>query len=107
MNTQYITAENLETLEQYGASLLSSMVSIRTFESFHVAAFKKGLFNDDEEECSKTICWELRRLFELYRKQTDLVLDRCDLNEADVLKDLKKLMPEVKAPRKRKSKKNG
>lgn len=100
----YVTADKLETLEQYGASLLSSMISLQTLESFHIEAFKKGLLEEDEEECSKTICWEIRRLMALYKKQVESVMERTELDESTVLEGLKALMPDIKKSRKKKVK---
>ncbi len=101
---KFVNANELETLEQYGAALLSSMISLRTLEQFHLVAFKKGLLDTDEEECSKTICWELHRLMALYQKQVEHICDRTELDEKTVLDNLKALMPDVKIPRKRKPK---
>ncbi len=104
---KFVNAENLSCLEEYGAALLSSMISIKTLESFHVSAFNKGLLDEDEAETSKTICWELQRLMMLYKTQIQNVLDRTDLKEDDIIKSLKAMMPDVKIPRKRRKKDDG
>ena len=70
---QFVNAEELQTLEQYGASLLSSLISLKTLESFHIAAFNKGLLDEDEAETGKTICWEIQRLVALYKTQIENV----------------------------------
>ena len=106
-HVQFVTAENLKTVEQYGAALLSSMISLRTLESFHIAAFEKGLLQEDEEECMKTMCWEIRRLMSLYKTQMENVLERCDLDQEKVISSLRMLMPDVKMPRKKKKQNNG
>jgi hypothetical protein len=100
---QFVNAEDLQTLEQYGAALLSSMISLRTLESFHIAAFNKGILDEDEAETGKTICWEIQRLMSLYKTQIENVLDRTALNEDQVLNSLRSMMPNVKIPRKRKN----
>lgn len=102
---KFVSADELETLEQYGAAILSSMISLRTLEQFHISAFQKGILDTDEEECAKTICWELHRLMALYQKQVEHICDRTELDEKTVLDNLKALMPDVKIPRKRKPKK--
>ncbi len=99
---QFVSAEELTTLEDYGASLLSSLISLKTLESFHIAAFNKGLLDDDEAETGKTICWELQRLIALYKTQIENILDRTDLKEEEILQSLKSMMPNVRIPRKRK-----
>jgi hypothetical protein len=101
---KFVNADELSSLEEYGASLLSSMISLRTLEGFHVAAFNKGLLDEDEQETGKTICWEIQRLMSLYKTQIENVLDRTDLKEEDILQSLKAMMPDVKIPRKRKKK---
>ena len=101
---KFVSADELSTLEEYGASLLSAMISIRTLEAFHVKAFKEGLLDQDEEETGKTICWELQRLLKLYKTQIEHVLDRTELNEETILESLRAMMPDVKIPRKRKVK---
>ena len=100
---QFVNPEQLENLEQYGAALLSSLISLKTLEGFHIAAFNKGLLDDDEAETGKTICWEIQRLIQLYKTQINNVLDRTELKEEEVINGLRKMMPNVKIPRKRKS----
>jgi len=100
---KFVTADNLKSLEQYGAALICGMLTIRTQESFHIAAYEKGLFEEDEEECSKTICYELRRLMALYKKQMENILERCEIDENQVIEALRTMAPDVKKPRKRKT----
>jgi hypothetical protein len=100
---QFVNAEQLTNLEQYGAALLSSLISLKTLESFHIAAFNKGLLDEDEAETGKTICWEIQRLIALYKTQIENVLDRTELKEEDILTNLRSMMPNVKIPRKRKN----
>ena len=99
---QFVNPEQLETLEQYGAALLSSMISLRTLEAFHIAAWKKGLLEEDEEETSKTICWEIRRLMSLYQTQLLNVMERAPFDQEELYQALQGLTPEQKLPRKRK-----
>lgn len=99
---QFVNPEQLENLEQYGAALLSSLISLKTLEGFHIAAFNKGLLDDDEAETGKTICWEIQRLIQLYKTQINNVLDRTELKEEEVINGLRKMMPNIKIPRKKK-----
>ncbi len=98
----FVNASELETLEHYGASLLSAIISLRTLESFHLVAFSKGILDEDESETGKTICWEIQRLLALYKTQIENVMDRTELKEDEILLHLKKMMPDVKIPRKKK-----
>lgn len=99
---KFVNAEDLNSLEDYGAALLSSLISLKTLEAFHIVAFNKGLLDEDEAETGKTICWEIQRLIALYKTQIENVLDRTNLSEEEVLKSLKAIMPNVKIPRKKK-----
>ena len=80
------------------------MISLQTLERFHIEAHEKGLLDEDEEECSKTICWEIRRLIALYRQQVENISERSQLDESQVLENLKALMPDIKKKRGRKKK---
>ncbi len=100
----FVNAEDLVTLEQYGAALLSSVISLKTLEAFHIAAFNKGLLDEDEAETGKTIVWEIHRLISLYKTQIENVLDRTELDEKQVMSDLQAMIPSVKIPRKRNKK---
>lgn len=103
----FVSPSNLSTLEQYGAALISGMIAIRTLEAFHLQAFKLGLLDEDEQETGKTICWELQRLLSLYQGQVKNVLDRTEINEDQILDSLRQMMPDVKIPRRRRTKKDG
>lgn len=96
---KFVNADELSTIEQYGAALLSSMISLKTLESFHIAAFTKGILDDDETETSKTICWEIQRLMSLYKTQIQNVLDRTNLSEKEVMNSLKSMIPNAKLPK--------
>ena len=100
-NPQFVNAKDLKTLEQYGAALLSSMISIRTLEAFNIEAMKKGLLNEDELETAKTICWELQRLMALYKTQIGHITERTELDEKAVIATLTEMMKE-KTPKPRK-----
>jgi hypothetical protein len=101
MKINLVEADKLKTLEEYGASLLSSMISLKTLAAFQHAAFNKGLLDDDESETAKTILWEIERLLSLYKSQVNHVLDRTELKEEDILNNLRKMVPDVKIPRKK------
>jgi hypothetical protein len=88
----FVNPEQIETLEHYGASLVTSMISLRTLEAFHIATYKKGIMDEDMAETSKTICWELRRLMKLYKTQLEQVQEKAPLDETSVLESLKQLI---------------
>lgn len=80
------SADHIKTLEDYVTSLLVASLSINTIENYQIQALKLGILNTDEEECSKTIIWELRRTFNLLHTQLEQVLERTDITREDVLK---------------------
>lgn len=92
----FVDAKNLKTLEDYGASLLAGLMSLKTLEAFHIQAFKKGLLDEDELETGKTICWEIERLVALYRTQINHILDRTQLDEQQVLTAIKEMVKDEK-----------
>ena len=100
-----VNADEMETLEHYGAALLTSMLSLKTLEKYQLIAFKKGILSDDEKECSKTICWEIQRLLGLYKSQMGYVLERTGLDEQQIIDGLRSSFPEIKMPRKKETKK--
>ncbi len=91
MSLTYVDPQQLETLEQYGVALVVGMATIRTLEQFHIRGYKLGLYAGDEQEVSKTICWELRRLMQLYKQQFEHVAARCELDPQEILANLSKL----------------
>ncbi len=102
----FVSAANLSSLEDYAAALLTGLISLRTLESFHIEAFKKGILDEDEMETGKTICWEIQRLIALYKTQLENILDRTDLKQEEILEKLRSMMPGVKMPKKKKGKKD-
>ncbi len=85
---QFVNAEDLE--------------SLKTLEGFHIAAFNKGILDEDESETGKTIVWEIHRLLALYKTQLENIMDRTELDEKMVIESLRSMMPNIKIPRKRK-----
>lgn len=96
-----VNPSELRSLEHYASSLLSGMASLKTLEAFHNHAFKTGLLDDDEQETVKTICWEIQRLLSLYQTQLKKIIERTGFNEQEAINHFRKLMPEIKIPRKR------
>jgi len=94
----FVDPADLKDLEQYAASLLSGIASLKTLEAYHMEGYKKGLFDEDEEETSKTICWEIRRLISLYQVQLEKIIDRTGFDENIALNYFKQTMPDIKIP---------
>lgn len=100
---QFVDADKIKTLDQYGVSLLTCMISLRSLEQYQIAAMSQGILQEDEEEMCKTICWELRRLMQLFAKQYEQINERCPIDGNDMLNTLKSLMADLKKPRKKKN----
>lgn len=98
-NLRLVTADKLNTLEDYSAALMMGMISLQTLCAFHEAALQKGILQTDEEEKATTIVWEFRRLIKLYMGQTELIMERVDISKEQLMNSLKKMVPEVKKPR--------
>ena len=101
----FVNPKDMQNLEQYAGSLLSGMASLKTLECYHLEAFKKGLFDDVEEETSKTICWEIQRLLALYKNQLTKIVERTGFDEEKAINHFRQIMPDVQIPKKRKPKK--
>jgi len=80
-----VTASNLTTLEQYAASMVMALISLKTLGSFGLAGFNSGLLEEDETETAKTIAWELRRLMELYNRHLSEILDRTNMTKEQIM----------------------
>lgn len=101
-DVRFVDPEKIETLEDYGAAIISGMVSLKSLARFHMIADEKGLFEEDEQETGKTICWEIQRLLMLYKTQLENIMERTPIDEAKVIESLRNMMPDLKIPRKRK-----
>ncbi len=105
-DVQFVSAKQMKSLEHYAAALVTGVISLKTLESFHTEAFKLGLLDEDEQETGKTILWEIQRILALYQAQIQHVLDRTKLDEESIINHLKTMVPDVRLPRKRKTKKD-
>lgn len=99
---QFVDTNKVETLEQYAASLITSMVSLKTLNEYHLTAYRKGLLVEDEVKLIETIHYYIDTLLRLYRSQVENILDRTGQKEEDILQEFKNVMPNVKIPKKRK-----
>ena len=93
---RFVSADELSTLEDYAASLVSGLVTINSLGKFHAIADSKGLLSEDESELCKTIIWELSRLIRLYQTQATNVLERTEITAEDMLKKLNGMVPALK-----------
>lgn len=102
-NVKLVDARNLETIEQYGAALLASMRSLEAIKGFHMVALKIGILDDKEIMEANNILAQIDHLWILYRKQVENVVERTNLNEDAAIKELERLYPDIKIPRKKKN----
>ncbi len=92
--SQFVDAQKINTLEDYAESIITSMMSLKTLEMFQLTTIQNGLLENDEIELSEAICWELRRLLLLFKKQMENVKERTPLNEDELLERLQNAIPE-------------
>jgi hypothetical protein len=93
---RFVSADELSTLEDYAASLVSGLVTLNSLGKFHAVADSKGLLSEDESEFCKTIIWELSRLMKLYQTQMTNILERTEITAEDVLNKLNGMVPAMK-----------
>lgn len=86
MGEALVKIKAIKTHEDYTTALLLGIFSAKTLQSYEKKAFDEGLLDTDEEETSKTICWELARVISLYQTQVKKMIERAGLNESAVLK---------------------
>lgn len=100
LDPSFVNTNEVKSLEQYAAALLTSMLSIKTLEAFHITAYNEGILDEDDAELSKTICWELRRLMGLYTQMINSVCEKVpDLEEEKLLQTLRTMAGIVAEPR--------
>lgn len=92
----FINVSDLNTSEKYASHILSTIVSLNTFKSCEEKAFAEGLFDEVEEETSKTIIWEIKRLLALYKTQMKKIIEKTGFDTEKAIEDFTKLMPDVK-----------
>lgn len=95
-SVRMVSASSLKTLEQYAASMVMALISLKTLGSFGLAGFNSGLLEEDEIETAKTIAWELRRLMELYNRHLSEILERTDMTKEQIMASVTTLDPNNK-----------
>lgn len=91
---KFVNAADMENLEQYAAALLWGVISLQTLASFHIHAAKKGLLtHQDEQEGVATLDWEIKRLIGLYKNQLEIIQERTPIDQAKMLRELSKVVP--------------
>jgi hypothetical protein len=91
MKNNFVNPENIENLEQYLCGLITGLISLRTLDGYHATADKKGLLNEDCEECAKMIMYDIRRLIQLYQKQITNIEELVELDVDSVLREFQKI----------------
>jgi hypothetical protein len=98
-----VKATEINTLEEYATVLLTSMGSLQTLGGYQASVLTKGILEEDEAKIVGYILDSIKALLNLYRSQTENILDRTETTEEEILKGLMKLMPEMEIPRKRRT----
>ena len=75
METKYVDAKKMKTLEDYLIALVTGLISLRTLESFHVQAVDMGILKEDQMCRANTIVWDMKRMQKLYSDQAATILE--------------------------------
>ncbi len=95
--------QEIQTLEDYLACLLTSSASLKTLGAYQVVACEKGLLEEDEIKTAEAIEANIKHLLTVYRAQVENVLERVETSEEEILLRVRKVMPNIEIPRKRKN----
>lgn len=92
MDHTFVDEKSLKTLEDYSVFLTSGMLSLMTLQNIQVRAIEIGIMKEDQAERANTIIWDIRRLINLFQKQTDSVLEMLpdDFNHVAIIEKLMK-----------------
>ena len=104
----FVNAEDLKSIEDYAAALLTGMASLRTLYSYHLCAMDKGILtHEDEIKVAESIRFGIDSLLRLYKAQVENMLDKTEVSQEEILTAFRKQLPNVKIPSsKKKTKKS-
>ena len=100
---EFVDPKDLETLDHYASSLLSSVYTLKTVQAFHLVALGKGILDNDETEIADAIVHMINKLMAVYVSQMKSVLDRTNISQQQIIDEFRKLFPEFEIPQKHKN----
>jgi hypothetical protein len=91
MDHTFVDEKSLKSLEDLAVMLTSAMVSLMTLHNIQVKAIEIGIMPEDLAERANIIAYDIRRLMNLHRAQTEAVLDLLpdDFNHEVIIEKLK------------------
>ena len=98
-----VTAAEMATLEDYLSSLIVAMASLKTLGAYQMYACEKGILEEDETKVSGYITDSIKSLLNQYALQVRNILDRTPATEEEIILGIRKTMPELDIPHKRKN----
>ena len=98
-----VKASEINTLEDYATILLTSMGSLQTMGGYQASVLEKVILQEDEAKIVGYMLDTIKSLLNIYRSQTENILDRTNTTEEDILNGLIKLMPDMQIPHKRRN----
>ncbi len=104
-----VKLKEMKTLEDYLTCLITSSASLKTLGAYQALACEKGFLEEDEFKAAEAILANITHLLNIYKSQVDNIRERVNVSEDEIMNRIRKLMPELKIPRKRsnsRSKKN-
>lgn len=76
--------EKLRDIEGFVGTMAVACVSLQTMLAFQQKAYREGLLLTEEQEHSKAISIQLMQLAQSYKKLTDSITQRCDIDAESV-----------------------
>jgi demethoxyubiquinone hydroxylase (CLK1/Coq7/Cat5 family) len=89
MDLTYINSKDLKSLEDYLISLVMALISIKSFNEYHLQAMKVGILDDELHTRAATIIWDFQRISSHYNEQIKSICDLLpsDINLESILKE--------------------
>lgn len=103
MKVQFVNIKDMKTKEQYGSLLIASVESLKAIQLVHDEAEKKGILDEEEINTARQILNKIEDMYTLYRKQCCNIVEHTGFNEEECGRELRKINPDYKLPRKRKN----
>lgn len=91
MDLTFVDEKNLNSLEDLAIYLTTAIFTLMTLQNHQVKALEIGIMKEDQAERANTMIWDLRRLMNMYKEQTQSVLDMLpdDFNHEAIIEKLK------------------
>ena len=86
-----LNSDKIDNLEKFIGGMALSGISLNSILGIQTSAFRHGLLNDEEEELSRGICYELTMTAQMIKQLCDLILERCPMDNELLQKEVAKM----------------